>query len=376
MKSMQLARFTRTVRHLESEPCRNCDTHFNGKFCPECGQEADTGAPTAMGFIYEFLTRNVLEKGKFPRTIWHLLRYPGGLTVDFLEGRRARYIRPVRLYLIFSIIYFLLLSFQATILAKHLAVSADAADVAREVEAAASKVPAINTSNGKGLNPKLLQSPEEEEKKGNAFAAELKKAIKQTAKEAKQAAQAAQDGEGEPDPKGDARGQKGKSDEELKKMLDSVHFSNAKYDALMKQEALRRIKHFNALSQHEQINEVLRSVINQAPKTMFFLVPVFAMLLKLFFVFRGIPYGAHLLFSVHYHALTFLVLMGLLLPLPTVITGLGIVYICLYLPVALRTTYMCSWIGALARCFLLSVSYSIAIGLAMAGSLIIAVVAG
>ncbi len=373
---MQLARFTRTVRHLESEPCRNCDTHFNGKFCPECGQEADTGAPTAMGFIYEFLTRNVLEKGKFPRTIWHLLRYPGGLTVDFLEGRRARYIRPVRLYLIFSIIYFLLLSFQATILAKHLAVSADAADVAREVEAAASKVPAINTSNGKGLNPKLLQSPEEEEKKGNAFAAELKKAIKQTAKEAKQAAQAAQDGEGEPDPKGDARGQKGKSDEELKKMLDSVHFSNAKYDALMKQEALRRIKHFNALSQHEQINEVLRSVINQAPKTMFFLVPVFAMLLKLFFVFRGIPYGAHLLFSVHYHALTFLVLMGLLLPLPTVITGLGIVYICLYLPVALRTTYMCSWIGALARCFLLSVSYSIAIGLAMAGSLIIAVVAG
>ncbi len=377
MKSMQLARFTRTVRHLESESCRNCNTHFNGKFCPECGQEADTGAPIAMGFIYEFLTRNVLEKGKLPRTIWHLLRYPGGLTVDFLEGRRARYIRPVRLYLIFSIVYFLLLSFQTTVLVKQLSANADAADVAREVEAVASKVPVVNTSNGKGLNPKLLQSPAEEEINGKAFAAELKKAIKQTAeqaKEAKEAKQATQDAEDEPDPKRDARSHKGKSDEELKKMLDNVHFFNQKYDALIKQEALRRIKHFSALSQHEQINEVLKSVINQAPKTMFFLVPVFAMLLKLFFIFRGIPYGAHLLFSVHYHALAFLVLMGLLLPLPTVITGLGIVYICLYLPVAMRTTYLCSWIGALARCFLLSVSYSVAIGLAMAGTLIVAVI--
>lgn len=304
MQSAQLTRFIRTVRHQESEPCRNCDTPFSGKFCPECGQEANTGAPTALGFIYEFLTRNVLEKGKFVRTVWHLLRHPGGLTVDFLEGRRARYIRPVRIYLIFSIVYFLLLSFQANTLVKHLSVSADVAAQENNV------------------------SMQAEDKK--------------------------------------------KSEGDLKKLLDKVHMSNPAHEKAIKQELRRRIDHFNALTQEQQINEVLRSAINQAPKAMFFLLPVFAMFLKMLFIFRSIPYGAHLLFSVHYHALVFLILLFLLMPLPTPMMVAGIVYIFAYLPVAMRTTYLCSWIGALARCFLLSILYFIAVWLALAGTLILA----
>jgi Protein of unknown function (DUF3667) len=358
MKTAKLARFTRTVRHLDSEPCRNCDTHFNGKFCPECGQEADTGAPTAMGFIYEFLTRNVLEKGKLPRTIWHLLRYPGGLTVDFLEGRRARYIRPVRLYLIFSILYFLLLSFQTTTLVKTLSENADQAMEAamvNEVKTAADKV----------------------------SLADIDKSIKQT-----KSASVDKDGKVDKDDKGD-KGDKNNRDapgtkasqesnnaNDLKSLINKVQLRNPKHDSLIKQEVIKRIDHFSALSQTQQIHEVTKSVINQAPKTMFFLVPVFAMLLKMVFVFRGIPYGAHLLFAAHYHALAFLVLMILLLPLPDAFTMTGVSYICLYLPVAIRTTYMCSWFGALARCFLLSVAYSVAIGLAMAGTLLVAVIAG
>jgi hypothetical protein len=44
--------------------------------------------------------------GRFVRTFCTLLR-PGALTVDVLEGRRARYVSPLRLYLVASILYFL-----------------------------------------------------------------------------------------------------------------------------------------------------------------------------------------------------------------------------------------------------------------------------
>ena len=44
------------------------------------------------------------------RTMWPLVRRPGFLTVEFLEGRRARYIHPFKLYVAFSVLFFLVLS--------------------------------------------------------------------------------------------------------------------------------------------------------------------------------------------------------------------------------------------------------------------------
>jgi hypothetical protein len=41
------------------------------------------------------------------RTLWYLLMKPGFLTVEFLEGRRARYLPPFRLYLVLSVVLFL-----------------------------------------------------------------------------------------------------------------------------------------------------------------------------------------------------------------------------------------------------------------------------
>lgn len=45
--------------------------------------------------------------GRFMRTVRRLLRRPGSLTVEVLEGHRARYVSPVRLYLVASVLYFL-----------------------------------------------------------------------------------------------------------------------------------------------------------------------------------------------------------------------------------------------------------------------------
>lgn len=376
MKPVLLERFNRTIRHLECEPCRNCGTHYNGKYCPECGQEADTGAPTALGFIYEFLTRNVLEKGKLPRTLWHLLRYPGGLTVDFLEGRRARYIRPVRLYLILSILYFLLLPLQTNKLVKSIP---DGPSRAALKKVAATGAPPlvsfrVNTDESASANAGTSSSAASQASSADASSARpaasaRHKTLAATSNGASASSVASASSHEEPDIDDSAA-----SDLELKKALDKVKFKGPLSDETVRKEIQKRYDHFQTLSQQEQAAEVMHGVINQAPKAMFFLVPVFALLLKMLFVFRGIPYGAHLLFSVHYHALAFLILLFLLLPLPAPVLNFGVLAICLYLPLAMRTTYACSWFGALARCFMISVMYSVAVALALIGTLILALV--
>jgi hypothetical protein len=90
---------------------------------------------------------------------------------------------------------------------------------------------------------------------------------------------------------------------------------------------------------------------------MFFLVPVFALLLKLLFMLRRISYGAHLLFAFHCHAFIFLCLIFLLLPLPGIISVPLQWLMWAYPLLAIRTTYLCSWPGAIWRWLTLSILY-------------------
>ncbi len=41
------------------------------------------------------------------RTLWYLLGRPGFLTREFFEGKRVRYLPPFRLYLVISVLFFL-----------------------------------------------------------------------------------------------------------------------------------------------------------------------------------------------------------------------------------------------------------------------------
>lgn len=51
--------------------------------------------------------------GRAARTLWTLFRYPGMLTAEFLAGRRQRYSPPLRLYLVISLIFFVVASWAA-----------------------------------------------------------------------------------------------------------------------------------------------------------------------------------------------------------------------------------------------------------------------
>jgi hypothetical protein len=87
--------------------CLNCGAELRGAFCSNCGQRATAAFPTVGEMIGDAWQELSGWDGRFVRTFRVLLGQPGALTIDTLEGRRARYISPVRLYLVASVVYFL-----------------------------------------------------------------------------------------------------------------------------------------------------------------------------------------------------------------------------------------------------------------------------
>ena len=86
--------------------CNNCGAALNGAFCAACGQRSVPINPTVSELAGDAWNELSGYDGRIAATFRALLR-PGQLTVDYLQGRRARYLPPVRLYLICSVVYFL-----------------------------------------------------------------------------------------------------------------------------------------------------------------------------------------------------------------------------------------------------------------------------
>ena len=88
--------------------CANCGAVVAGPFCSGCGQRTDTHAHSLGHFLSvatEVLTH---ADARVWATLWPLLMHPGFFTREYFAGRRARYLQPFRLYLILSVLFFLL----------------------------------------------------------------------------------------------------------------------------------------------------------------------------------------------------------------------------------------------------------------------------
>jgi len=88
--------------------CANCEAPITGDYCARCGERiVDHDALTLRGFARSsFHAMSDLETGLLPTLKWLLTR-PGFLTREYLDGRRRPYVRPLRLFLIINVLYFL-----------------------------------------------------------------------------------------------------------------------------------------------------------------------------------------------------------------------------------------------------------------------------
>jgi hypothetical protein len=87
--------------------CLNCGAALAGPFCAECGQRALPPHPSVRALVGDALSEFSGWDGKFALTVKLLIRKPGELTRQWLEGRRVHFISPLRLYLTASLLYFL-----------------------------------------------------------------------------------------------------------------------------------------------------------------------------------------------------------------------------------------------------------------------------
>ena len=94
--------------------CTNCGTALLGPYCSQCGQRHhDHPMHSFWHFVQEATEDLTHADSRLWRTLYALLLRPGLLTREFLDGRRARYLPPVRLYLVVSLLFFLVAGLSA-----------------------------------------------------------------------------------------------------------------------------------------------------------------------------------------------------------------------------------------------------------------------
>jgi Protein of unknown function (DUF3667) len=91
--------------------CKNCDAVLLGRFCVSCSQAADVHVPTAVELVHELMEGLTHSDSRLWRTLKYLWFKPGRLTQEFIAGRRVAYLPPFRLYLVLSVMFFLVASF-------------------------------------------------------------------------------------------------------------------------------------------------------------------------------------------------------------------------------------------------------------------------
>lgn len=93
----------------EAHRCPNCGGAVRARFCGDCGQSRHDHSRSMLEVVHELIAHHLFLDGKMMMTLAALLLRPGLLTRAFIEGRRVRFVSPIRLYLFASFAFFLAL---------------------------------------------------------------------------------------------------------------------------------------------------------------------------------------------------------------------------------------------------------------------------
>ena len=367
------------------DACRNCGARATGHYCPNCGQETRIALPTFGAFMREAAGRYVALDGRAWRTLFALVARPGFLTLEYFNGRRRRYIRPARLFLVLYLLLFALIGLIQS--------PADLSDEVVFVNSgkqggtAGAPVGRGADATSKEAAAQLKEAAAEAKEaiaEAKVALAEAKRAGRADAKGAPSPAAA-----GEPAAAGAASGKadlpKGVFDEDEDTLIGLDRDLNLTLrmkgiDLAMPDQVRKRYDHFKKLPREEKAERLYAGALRYGPYAMVALLPAFALLLKLAYLGRagrypGRPsrYAEHLVYSAHLHAFAAVVLIAfLLMPWPPVRLALAF-WIFYYVMQARRRVYRGRWWAGLLRSFAIAIVYLVLVSFAILGLLIVAV---
>jgi Protein of unknown function (DUF3667) len=307
--------------------CENCGAQLDGHWCAKCGQPAIDYRRSFRHVIADLLNEFLNWDSKFFATIVLLLVRPWKLTNDFLAGHRVRYVHPLRLYLLASILFF----FAATygIKSSHL----------QPVDLSPSTRAEIRTELQKENVPPEVRDKIEQALGGKAIAPEKRAALEKQLKnenlpkEARDAIQERLD-YGDPVPldarsklestvKGLAPEVRTKVEESLKKAQDkAVIFDSDREEKPNDMPKWLEKRAREKFGEHgTNIQLFLVTLTSNLPYMMLACIPLFACVLKILYVRRHIFYIDHLIYALHIH--TFAYVGIVLIVLATIGLGQG-----------------------------------------------------
>ncbi len=93
--------------------CKNCNNNFQGKFCNQCGEKIYSENDKKLSHIFEELFHFITHfEGTFFVTLKAFIKTPGKFSLDYTNGLRKKYFKPISFFLILVILYLLFPKFQ------------------------------------------------------------------------------------------------------------------------------------------------------------------------------------------------------------------------------------------------------------------------
>jgi hypothetical protein len=301
-----------------SVDCQNCGAALAGRYCSACGQKADVRIPSFGQLLAEAIGDLFNFDSRMWRSLGTLVLKPGRLTRHYLGGKRARYTPPFRLYVVTSVIFFLVFA-----LVRALTTPDEGVNVGADAALAASPA----------LPPQSLT---------DATQPEVRFGIKI-------------------------------DDDDLECSFDPEGLDSTVRERL--EAACERVEGAGAASFN-------REFADNFPITMLVFIPFVAGIMKLLYLFAHRRYVEHLVFFLHVHTFFFLVatlsalLAGLValaptLEIPVLIVGGGAwLYFLAYLYLAMREVYAQSHGRTAVKFVVLGGSYFAAALLTLLGAVV------
>lgn len=309
--------------------CLNCKTPMLGPFCYQCGQHERLSI-RHFGLLLRDIIHDVFDlDSRMVRTLKPLLTKPGFLTNEYFAGRRQRYVPPLRLYVIASLLFFLMINTLNPV--NDDIFKFDDKEISDEQKQKIDK--ALDDPNVRAELEKANINIEVNPKTGIPwFAADAKKANPAPEDNAPSPS--------EPDSKSaSAIGESVSSVEP--KTGERENEASSPQDWLSSSEKGPRIQVFSPMpflpdnvntwleESNVKVNKLLRenpkivfeAALSVLPQSMFIVLPIFALLLKLSYPFSGRYYIEHLMVAFYSHsfmyvAFTCAFLLGLAQEIP------------------------------------------------------------
>ena len=348
---------TRAVRH-----CDNCGAEMRGVYCHQCGQATRHFIKFFPSVVREILEETFDIDGRFGRTLWAILFRPGRATSDFLIGKRVHYTPVFRLYLFTSVVAFLLLGMEV-----DTELTTNLENI--QVENLAEQGTETGDSQDPSQNADAIPPP----------VADVSEPVPpETTSEDDQ----------------DTEAQQGDDDSDVmfgfssENRSDSpvVYINSEAWDAeenpidigwmpdsvndFLNQSVANIENNIPRITENPRL--LIDKLFQLLPQTMFVLLPIFALVLKFYYLFARRFYMEHLIFSVHIHTFVLMTLIlftvfsrlesivpdqyAWMLEIPQFVL---FVWILIYSFLAQKRVYRQSWWLTLIKYNLVYITYSI-----------------